>query len=103
MHGWRLDIVPQAGYRHDADIDPRSGARLPAVLAAVSTQSLDRGRDRDDRIRFVSQSEHMHTSHARHSRQFDDLGKVSAKADHPVRRHMLVRPSPATVITMDSR
>jgi hypothetical protein len=33
----------------------------------------DRGLVRDDRIRFVSQGEHMHTSHARHARQFDEL------------------------------
>jgi hypothetical protein len=166
--GWRLDIVPQAGYRHDAYVDPHSGARLPAVVAAVSAENLfetflelieplgddldvvlesshdeaagvrefsregverlvlesllwefedlllndgctaiavmhpeqslevqldehkllviyasarqpfervlrDRGLVRDDRIRFVSQGEHMHTSHARHARQFEDL------------------------------
>jgi hypothetical protein len=166
--GWRLDIVPQAGYRHDAYVDPQSGARLPAVVAAVSAEKLfetflelleplgdeldvvlesshdeaagvrefsregverlvlesllwefedlllndgctaiavmhpeqslevqldehkllviyasarqpferilrDRGLVRDDRIRFVSQGEHMHTSHARHARQFDEL------------------------------
>lgn len=166
--GWGLDIVPKAGYRHDAYVDPQSGARLPAVVAAVSAQNLfetflelleplgdevdvvlesshdeaagirefsregverlvlesllwefedlllndgctaiavmhpeqslevqldehkllvtyasarqpfecilrERGIIRDDRIRFVSQGEHMHTSHARHARQFDDL------------------------------
>jgi hypothetical protein len=166
--GWQLDIVPQAGYRHDAYLDPQSGVRLPALVAAVSSehlfetflelieplgddldvvlessheeatgvreytregverlilesllwefedlllndgctaisvmhpeQSLEvqfdehkllvvyatarqpferilraRGLDRDDRLRFVSQGEHMHTSHARHARQFEDL------------------------------
>ena len=29
--------------------------------------------DRDDRLRFLSQGEHMHTSHARHARQFEQL------------------------------
>jgi len=166
--GWQLDIVPRAGYRHDAYVDPQSGARLPAVVAAVSAehlfetflelleplgdeldvvlesshedlvgvrefsregverlvlesllwefddlllndgctgiavmhpeQSLEvqldehkllvvyaaarqpferilrtRGLDRDDRLRLVSQGEHMHTSHARHARQFEQL------------------------------
>lgn len=166
--GWQLDIVPRAGYRHDAFVDPQSGARLPAVVAAVTAehlfetflelleplgdeldvvlesshedsvgvrefsregverlvlesllwefddlllndgctaiavmhpeQSLEvqldehkllviyaaarqpferilrtRGLDRDDRLRLVSQGEHMHTSHARHARQFDQL------------------------------
>ena len=166
--GWQLDIVPRAGYRHDAFVDPQSGARLPAVVAAVSAehlfetflelleplgdeldvvlesshedsvgvrefsregverlvlesllwefddlllndgctgiavmhpeQSLEvqldehkllvvyaaarqpferilrtRGLDRDDRLRLVSQGEHMHTSHARHARQFEQL------------------------------
>ena len=166
--GWQLDIVPRAGYRHDAYVDPQSGARLPAIVAAVSAehlfetflelleplgdeldvvlesshedsvgvrefsregverlvlesllwefddlllndgctgiavmhpeQSLEvqldehkllvvyaaarqpferilrtRGLDRDDRLRLVSQGEHMHTSHARHARQFEQL------------------------------
>ena len=166
--GWQLDIGPRAGYRHDAYVDPQSGARLPAVVAAVSAehlfetflelleplgdeldvvlesshedsvgvrefsregverlvlesllwefddlllndgctgiavmhpeQSLEvqldehkllvvyaaarqpferilrtRGLDRDDRLRLVSQGEHMHTSHARHARQFEQL------------------------------
>jgi hypothetical protein len=166
--GWQLDIVPRAGYRHDAYVDPQSGARLPAVVAAVSAehlfetflelleplgdeldvvlesshedsvgvrefsregverlvlesllwefddlllndgctgiavmhpeQSLEvqldehkllvvyaaarqpferilrtRGLDRDDRLRLVSQGEHMHTSHARHASQFEQL------------------------------
>ena len=166
--GWQLDIVPRAGYRHDAYVDPQSGARLPAVVAAVSAehlfetflelleplgdeldvvlesshedsvgvrefsregverlvlesllwefddlllndgctgiavmhpeQSLEvqldehkllvvyaaarqpferilrtRGLDRDDQLRLVSQGEHMHTSHARHARQFEQL------------------------------
>ena len=29
--GWQLDVVPRAGYRHDAFVDPRTGARLPAL------------------------------------------------------------------------
>jgi len=166
--GWQLDIVPRAGYRHDAYVDPTSGARMPALVAAVSAeglfetflelleplgdtvdvilessheeavgvreyaregverlvlesvlwdfedlllndgctgiavlhpeQSLEvqfdehkllvvyaqsrqpferilraRRLDRDDRLRFLSQGEHMHTSHARHARQFEQL------------------------------
>jgi hypothetical protein len=166
--GWQLDIVPRAGYRHDAYVDPRSGARLPALVAAVSAESLfetflelleplgdeldvvlessheegigvrefsregierlvlesllwefedlllndgctgisimhpeqslevqldehkllvvyaaarqpferilrARGLDRDDRLRLLSQGEHMHTSHARHARHFERL------------------------------
>jgi hypothetical protein len=166
--GWQLDVVPQAGYRHDAYTDPRTGARMPAVIAAVSSEDLfstflelleplgdtcdvvlesshddagvarelfregverlvlesvlwefedlllndgctalavmhpdlslevqldahkllvvyaqsrqpferilrDRGLDRNDRIRFISQGEHLHTSHARHARQFAEL------------------------------
>jgi len=166
--GWQLDIVPRAGFRHDAYVDPRSGARLPALVAAASAESLfetflelleplgdeldivlessheegigvrefsregierlvlesllwefedlllndgctgisimhpeqslevqfdehkllvvyaasrqpferilrARGLDRDDRLRFLSQGEHMHTSHARHARQFEQL------------------------------
>jgi hypothetical protein len=166
--GWQLDIVPQAGFRHDAYVDPQSGARLPAVVAAVSAEQLfetflelleplgdevdvvlesshaeasgvrefnregverlvlesllwdfqdlllndgctaiavmhpeqslevqldehkllviyatarqpferilrNHGLDRDDRLKFVSQGEHMHTSHARHARQFEEL------------------------------
>ncbi len=166
--GWQLDIVPQAGYRHDAYVDPQTGARLPALVGAVSSEQLFEtfldlieplgdevdvvlessheeaagvreytregverlvlesllwefedlllndgctgiavmhseqslevqldehkllvvyatarqpferilrayGLDRDDRMRFLSQGEHMHTSHARHARQFDEL------------------------------
>ncbi len=166
--GWQLDIVPRAGFRHDAYVDPRSGARLPALVAAASAESLfetflelleplgdeldvvlessheegigvrefsregierlvlesllwefddlllndgctgisimhpeqslevqldehkllvvyaqarqpferilrARGLDRDDRLRFLSQGEHMHTSHARHARHFEQL------------------------------
>jgi len=166
--GWQLDVVPRAGFRHDAYVDPRSGARMPALVAATSAESLfetflelleplgddldvvlessheegigirefsregierlvlesllwefedlllndgctgiaimhpeqslevqldehkllvvyaaarqpferilrARGLDRDDRLRFLSQGEHMHTSHARHARQFEQL------------------------------
>ena len=38
--GWRLDVVPQAGYRFDAYSDPRSGTRLPAIIASVSSEQL---------------------------------------------------------------
>jgi hypothetical protein len=38
--GWQLDIVPQAGYRHDAYVDPATGSRLPALVAAVSREDL---------------------------------------------------------------
>ena len=38
--GWQLDVVPQAGYRHDAYVDPTTGARLPALVAAVSSEEL---------------------------------------------------------------
>ena len=38
--GWHLDVVPQAGFRHDAYIDPRTGGRMPAVIAAVSSEDL---------------------------------------------------------------
>jgi hypothetical protein len=166
--GWQLDVVPRAGFRHDAYVDPSSGARMPALVAAVSAESLfetflelleplgdtldvvlesshedavgvrefsregvermvlesvlwdfedlllndgctgiavlhpeqslevqfdehkllvvyaqarqpferilrARGLDRDDRLRFLSQGEHMHTSHARHAREFEQL------------------------------
>jgi hypothetical protein len=172
--GWQLDVVPQAGFRYDAYIDPRTGARMPAVIAAVSGEDLfatfldlleplgdscdvvlesshestadrrehtregverlvlesmlweyedlllndgctsiavmhpelslevqldehkllvvyaqsrlpferilkARGIERNDRIRFISQGEHLHTSHARHARQFDELaGRLGA-------------------------
>lgn len=38
--GWRLDVVPQAGYRFDAYTDPRTGSKLPAIIAAVSSEQL---------------------------------------------------------------
>jgi len=172
--GWQLDVVPQAGYRHDAYIDPRTGGRMPAVIAAISSEDLfatfldlleplgdscdvvlesshdsttdrreltregverlvlesvlweyedlllndgctsiavmhphlslevqfdehkllvvyaqsrlpfervlkGRGIERNDRIRFISQGEHLHTSHARHALQFEDLaGRLGA-------------------------
>jgi hypothetical protein len=166
--GWQLDVVPRAGYRHDAWVDPHGGTRLPALVAAVSSEELfetfidlleplgdtcdvvvestheeaaDRtersregierlvlesvfwdfedlllddgctsiavmhpeksievqldehkllviyaetrlpferilrghGLQRDDRIRFISQGEHLHTSHTRFARRFDEL------------------------------
>ncbi|MFM8290157.1 MAG: hypothetical protein ACKOC4_00475 [Planctomycetia bacterium] len=166
--GWQLDVVPKAGYRHDAYVDPATGARLPALVAAVSSEDLfdtflelleplgdacdvvlessheeavgrreftreaverlvlesvlwdfedlllndgctgiavmhpelslevqldehklivayaqsrlpfertlrARGLGRDDRLRFISQGEHMHTSNARHARRFEEL------------------------------
>jgi hypothetical protein len=37
--GWQLDVVPRAGYRYDAWTDPQ-GARLPALVAAVSSEAL---------------------------------------------------------------
>lgn len=37
---WQLDVVPQAGYRFDTYVDPRSGTRLPALIAAVSSEQL---------------------------------------------------------------
>ena len=38
--GWQLDVVPQAGYRLDAYTDPRTGTKLPAIIAAVSSEQL---------------------------------------------------------------
>ncbi|MBM4059093.1 MAG: hypothetical protein FJ275_12810, partial [Planctomycetes bacterium] len=38
--GWQLDVVPRAGYRHDAYVDPGSGARMPAIVAAASAENL---------------------------------------------------------------
>lgn len=38
--GWKLDVVPQAGYRFDAYVDARTGSRLPAVIAAASSETL---------------------------------------------------------------
>lgn len=48
------------------------------VVYAQARQPFERvlrshGLDRDDRLRFLSQGEHMHTSHARHARQFEQL------------------------------
>ena len=37
---WQLEVVPQAGYRFDSYSDARTGARLPAVIAAVSSERL---------------------------------------------------------------
>ncbi|GDX95944.1 hypothetical protein LBMAG47_16080 [Planctomycetia bacterium] len=166
--GWRLDVVPRAGYRHDAFVDPAGGSRLPALVAAVSGETLfetfmalldplgdtcdvvlesthdeaagrreftrsgierlvlesilwdfedlllndgcsgiavmhpeqslevqfdehkllvvyapirapferilrGQGLDRDDRLRVISQGEHMHTSNGRHERRFGEL------------------------------
>ena len=166
--GWQLDVVPRAGYRHDAYVDPRSGTRLPALVAAISSENLfetflqlleplgdtldvvletshehktnqedftregierlvlesvlwdfedlllddgctaiavmhpelqmevqldehkllviyaqqrgpferilaEQGIERNDRIRFISQAEHLHTSHTRFARRFDEM------------------------------
>jgi len=38
--GWHLDIVPRAGYRLDTYVDPAAGSRLPAVIAAASSEDL---------------------------------------------------------------
>lgn len=168
--GWRLDVVPRAGYRHDAYVDPAGGSRLPALVAAVSSETLfetflalleplgdtcdvvlesthdeaagrrestrtgierlvlesvlwdfedlllndgctgiavmhpelamevqfdehkllvvyapsrlpfervlrAQGLDRDDRLRVISQGEHMHTSNGRHERRFGELSR----------------------------
>ena len=174
--GWQLDVVPRAGYRHDAYADPRTGARLPALIAAVSSEHLfetflqlleplgdtldvvletshesktghedfnregierlvlesvlwdfedlllddgctgiavmhpelqievqldehkllvvyaqqrgpferilaGQGLERNDRIRFISQAEHLHTSHSRFSRRFDEMvNRLGAEA-----------------------
>ena len=37
---WQLDVVPQAGYRFDSYLDPQDGARLPAIIGAVSSEDL---------------------------------------------------------------
>lgn len=37
---WQLDVVPQAGYRLDTYVDPRTGSRLPALIASVSSEKL---------------------------------------------------------------
>lgn len=165
---WQLDIVPRAGYRHDAYTDPQSGSKIPALVAAVTAENLfetflelleplgdeldvvlestheesvglreytragverlvlesllweyedllvndgctgiavlhperslevqldehkqlvvyaqarqpferilrSQGLDRDDRLRLISQGEHMHISHARHTHEFEKL------------------------------
>jgi len=33
----------------------------------------EQGLDRNDRMRFISQGEHLHTSHTRFARQFDEM------------------------------
>lgn len=38
--GWRLDITPEEGYRFDTYTDPHTGTRLPAIVAAVSSERL---------------------------------------------------------------
>jgi len=37
---WQSGVVPAAGYRHDSYLDPGSGDRLPALLAAISSEQL---------------------------------------------------------------
>jgi len=37
---WQLEVVPQAGYRFDGYYDARTGMRLPALIAAVSSERL---------------------------------------------------------------
>ena len=37
---WQLQVVPQAGYRFDSYCDTRTGMRLPAMIAAVSSERL---------------------------------------------------------------
>ena len=37
---WQLDVVPQAGYRFDTYVDPSGGAKLPALIGAVSSEDL---------------------------------------------------------------
>jgi hypothetical protein len=174
--GWQLDVIPRAGYRHDAYVDARSGVRLPALVAAISSEDLfetflrlldplgdtldvvlettheagqgkdeftregverlvlesvlwdfedlilddgctsiavmhpelqlevqldehkllvvyaqqrapferilaEQGIERNDRIRFISQAEHLHTSHTRFSRRFAELtARLGAEA-----------------------
>jgi len=172
---WQLDVVPQAGYRLDTYVDPRSGSRLPALIASVSSEKLfetflclleplgdtcdivletshertgeshedftregverlvlesvlwdyedlllddgctgiaimhpempmevqldehkllivyaqsrgpfqrileEQGIDRNDRMRFISQGEHLHTSHTRYARRFEEMtGRLGA-------------------------
>lgn len=175
---WQLEVVPQAGYRFDTYTDARTGTRLPAIIASVSSEQLfetflalleplgdvcdvvletshdapagdaprrettregierlvlesvlwdfedlllndgctgiaimhadqpvevqldehkllvvyaanrgpfervlaDRGLVRNDRMRFISQGEHLHTSHTRFARLFDDMaGQLGAE------------------------
>ena len=38
--GWRVDVTPEEGYRLDTYTDPKTGSRLPAVVAAVSSERL---------------------------------------------------------------
>lgn len=168
---WQLDVIPRAGYRLDTYVDPAGGARLPALVGAVSSEDLfdtflgllgplgdtvdvvlesshgapgkmveysregvertvlesllwdyedlllhdgctgiavlhpqrpievqleehkllvvyahargpfekvfaDAGLERDDRIRFISQGEHLHTSHERFADRFAELATV---------------------------
>lgn len=37
---WQLEVVPQAGYRFDSYSDARTGMRLPALIASVSSEHL---------------------------------------------------------------
>ena len=37
---WQSGISPEAGYRHDSYLDAGSGERLPALVAAVSSEQL---------------------------------------------------------------
>ena len=37
---WQLGIIPEAGYRLDVYADPTNGSRLPALVAAVSSERL---------------------------------------------------------------
>jgi hypothetical protein len=37
---WQLGIIPEAGYRRDIYSDPTSGGRLPALVAAISSERL---------------------------------------------------------------
>jgi len=37
---WQLGVIPEAGYRQDIYADPASGNRLPALVAAVSSERL---------------------------------------------------------------
>lgn len=37
---WQLQVVPQAGYRFDTYSDARTGTRLPAIIASVSSEDL---------------------------------------------------------------